>query len=186
MAGLLRTRLQEIRMPIEIQEYLLHYPDVLNLAILVSEDAPETPILLPLWVRIAQAAPRFELRIFRDVDELSLLEWMAEELELTEAVDNLELPLGLIFDEEWNFQLQWGPHPAAAEPYLDQWFAQHPEYEVLAEDEGTEAQARYGVLLDDLIQQMRVWYNSELNKVCLQEILEALIALQGAEDENEE
>ncbi|MEZ4725717.1 MAG: thioredoxin family protein [Caldilineaceae bacterium] len=184
LAKLLRQRLAEVRVPTPIQEFFVTYPDLLHFALLVSEDAPETPIILPIWMRVAQLSPRFSLRIFRDTDNLNLLNQITDDLELGEDLTEVELPLCLLFDEEWNYQTQWGPHPQAAEPFLDQWFEEHGEYETLAEDDSPAAQRNYALLIQDLIQQMRVWYNSELDRACLQEIRDLLASLRE-EDESD-
>jgi len=184
LARLLRQRLTEVRVPTPLQDFFVTYPDMLNFALLVSEDAPETAIILPIWMRVVQLSPRFSLRIFRDTDNLNLLNQITDDVELSEDLTEVELPLCLLFDEEWNYQTQWGPHPQAAEPFLDQWFEEHGEYETLAEDDSPEAQRSYAVLIQDLIQQMRVWYNSELDRACLQEIRDLLAGLRE-EDEGE-
>lgn len=182
LAKLVHQRRQEIRIPVVIQDYFVNYPDTLNFALLVSEDAPETPIILPLWMRIVQLSSRFALRIFRDADNLTLLNQLVEDLDLNEDLGELELPICLLFDEEWNYQAQWGPHPQSAEPFLDRWFEQHSEYEALAEDETTEAQRKYALLINDLIYQMRVWYNSELDQAAIQEIRDLLASLREEEE----
>ncbi len=184
LAKLLRQRLSEVRIPPAIQDFLVAYPDMLNFALIVSEEAPETGVVLPIWLRIEQLASRFSLRVFRDTDDFNLLNQLLEELDLTEEIGELELPLCLIFDEEWNYQAQWGPHPQAVEPLLDQWFEQHREYETLAEEETPEAQQQYALLLQQLTQQMRVWYNSGLDQAALQEIRDLLATLH--EDEERE
>ncbi|MBX3016187.1 MAG: hypothetical protein KF832_31995 [Caldilineaceae bacterium] len=182
---LVRQRLAEIRMPVAAQDFLITYPDTLNFALLLSEDAPETAITLPIWIRIIQLSSRFNLRIFRDVDGLAMLNQIVDDPDLQEELSEMELPVCFIVDEEWNYQAHWGPHPQAAEPYLDQWFEQHGEYEALAEDESAEAQQRYATLISALIQQMRVWYNSGLDRACIQELCELLASLRD-EDEREE
>ena len=184
LTKLVRQRIDEIRIPTPIQEYFITYPDTLNFALLLSEDAPETAIILPLWVRIAQLSSKFSLRIFRDTDNLNLLNQLLEEVDLAEDIGEMELPICYIFDEEWDYQTQWGPHPQAAEPFLDKWVEQHGEYEALAEDETPEAQQTYTLLMHTLIQQMRVWYNSGLDRACLQELGDLLASLRE-EEENE-
>lgn len=186
LTKLVHQRCQEVRIPTPIQDYFVNYPDQLNFALLLSEEAPETPMILPLWMRIAQLSPRFALRIFRDTDNLTLLNQLLEEIDLQEELGEVELPLCLLFDEEWNQQSQWGPHAQAAEPYFDQWFEQHSDYETLADDEAPEAQQRYALLINDLIYQMRVWYNSELDRATVQEIRDLFAALREEEGNGED
>lgn len=182
LAKLVHQRYQEVRIPTPLQDYFINYPEQLNFALLLSEEAPETSMILPLWLRIAQLSPRFTLRIFRDTDNLNLLNQLLEEVDLNEEVGELELPLCFLFDEEWNQQSQWGPHAQAAEPYFDQWFEQHSDYETLADDEAPAAQRRYAALITDLIYQMRVWYNSELDRATLQEIRDLFATLREEEE----
>jgi hypothetical protein len=184
LAKFVKQRASELRIPPPVQDFLITYPDHLNFALLVSEEAPETPIILPIWMRIAQSSSHFSLRIFRDTDNLNLLNQIMEEVDLQEDLSELELPLCFIFDEEWNYQTQWGPHPQAAEPFLDKWFEEHGEYEALAEDDTPDAQQKYSLLINDLIQQMRVWYNSELDRACMLELSSLLANLR--EDEERE
>ncbi len=73
-----------------------------------------------------------------------------DEFELNNDLVEIDLPLLLIFDEEWNYQGHWGPHPQAAEPYLDGWFEQHQEYVSLAEDETPSGHVQYLALLEQL------------------------------------
>lgn len=176
---LLRSRVGEVRVPPAIQDTIVTYPDILNMVLLVSEEAPETMVILPIIVRLAQLSPRILLRILRETDDLSMLEAAVEDLDLEEEID---LPLLLIFDEEWNWQAQWGPRPAAAEPYLDRWLETHSDYETLAEDETPAGQAAYVQRSNLLLHEMRVWYNSGLNQACIQEIYEVLGNLREDEE----
>ncbi len=176
---LLRSRVGEVRVPPAIQDAIVTYPDILNMVLLVNEDAPETVVLLPIIVRLAQLSPRIVLRILRDTDDLSLLETAVEDLDWAEGID---LPLLLIFDEEWVWQAQWGPQPAAAEPYIDRWLEMHREYEALADDESAEGQVAYANLSLRLLHEMRVWYNSGLNQACIQELYELLSSLHEDEE----
>ena len=73
----------------------------------------------------------------------------------------------------------------AIEPLLDQWIAEHPEYESLAEDESLIGQAAYALLLEQLLHEVRLWYNSSLNKACAEELC-ALLARWHDESIDEE
>jgi hypothetical protein len=81
-----------------------------------------------------------------------------------------DLPLLLSFDDEWQFQEQWGPHPQAIEPFLEGWLAQHSEVERLADDDSLEGQHAYARLVEQLLYEMRIWYNSSLNHACGEEL----------------
>ncbi|MDQ3249246.1 MAG: thioredoxin family protein [Chloroflexota bacterium] len=174
LAPAIRQRYAEVRIPLIDQTFFVTYPDNLNFIVLLHEESPETIVVFPILMRIANSSPRFTLRILRDDDPLGLLATLVDEFDFTTDLADIDLPLLLIFDEEWNFQGHWGPHPQAAEPYLDQWFEQHPTYATLAEDESVAGHIDYAALLDELTHTMRVWYNSGLNRACVHEIHELL------------
>lgn len=173
---LMQTRTTEVRLPTTVQEFLITYPDILNFLLIVSDDAPETAIVLPIIQRIVAASARFVLHIVRDTDDLSLLETLIDDLDISDESDT-DLPLLLIFDEEWNWREQWGPRPEAAETSFDNWLEAHPEFEQLADGETAEAQAAYLLLTAELLQEMRVWYNSGLDNECINEIVSLLETL---------
>lgn len=179
---LMQIRRAEVRLAPEQQEFLLNYTDVLNFVVLVTDDAPETVIVLPIIARIAAASPRFSLHIVRDTDDLSMLETAIDGLEIEDEESELDLPLLFFFDEEWAYQAQWGPQPEDAETYLDEWLEKHPAYERLAESDDEEDQDAYWQMTDSLLYEMRVWYNSALNKACIREICDLLTSLLNEEE----
>jgi hypothetical protein len=162
----------------QIQSFLTTYPRWLCLVLLVSDDTPDTMMVLPIVQRLVDLSPRLELRIVTDeADLVSLNELVDESIDLEEDLADHDLPLLFIFDEEWTQQAQWGPRPEAAEQRLEQWFANHPDYEkLLAEDNG-EAE-RLEQLIDELTYQMRLWYNDDLTRACVVEVAEILQRLQ--------
>lgn len=180
---LVQVRFKEVRLSPSAQDYFLSYPDILNFLMVVSDDAPETAIVLPIIQRIVGTSPRFTLRVIRDTDDLSRIEEAVDDLDLSEESET-DLPLLLLFDEEWNWREQWGPRPEGAEAYFDQWLEAHPEFEQLANGESDEEQNDYSRLTDELLQEMRVWYNSGLDQECIREICELLQSLQ--EDDSED
>jgi len=179
---LMQMRRAEVRLAPEQQEFLLHYTDILNFIMLVSDDAPETAIILPIITRIVAASARFSLHIVRDTDDLSMLEAAIDELDSEDEENELDLPLVFFFDEEWNYQAQWGPQPEAAESYLYEWLKKNPSYEYLAESNDEKEQDQYWQLTDSLLYEMRLWYNSSLDKACIREICNLLTSLQNDEE----
>lgn len=177
MRQFMQMRRAEVRLSPEQQDYLLNYADILNFVMLVSDEAPETAIILPIIARFVANSPRFSLHVLRDTDELSMLDAAVDELELEEDDTELDLPLLLLFDEEWNYQAQWGSQPEAAEAYLDEWLERHPTYEELADSDDTDDQDQYWQLTDTLLFEMRMWYNSKLDKECIAEICQLLAKL---------
>lgn len=181
---LMRVRLAEVRISPKEQDFFLNYPDIINFLLVVSDDAPEAAIILPIIQRIVATSPRFTLRIIRDTDDLSKVEEAVDDLDLSEESET-DLPLLLLFDEEWNWREQWGPRPEAAETYFDQWLETHPEFEQLASGESDEEQQAYSQLTNELLQEMRVWYNSGLDRECIREIYALLKSLQDDDSEDE-
>jgi hypothetical protein len=183
---MLNTRRMEVRIgPLE-QAFLAAYPYVMHWLVLVSDDMPETPVILPLLARMAEIGPRIDLRILSEETDFAALQAVVDDSAVFDSLMDAELPLLLVFDEEWQLQEQWGPHPQAMETYLEEWLERHPEYEALADDDSLQgsqqAQDDYARLLDKLIWDMRVWLNTELDRICATEICRLL---SGLVDEDE-
>jgi hypothetical protein len=188
LASTLRSRRQEIRMSPEVQDFLVTYPEQLHWVLLLEVESPETLVVVPILWKMAQTSPRITLTIMRDTDDLHALARLVDEPDLSGDLAEVALPLLLIFDEEWNLQTQWGPHPQEAERQLDEWFVQHPNYEALAESDDPAEQNRYALLLDQLTWDMRVWYNSGLSQACISELHRLLVNLleDSPADEDEQ
>jgi hypothetical protein len=178
---LLRHRVAESRIAPEDQLFFVTYPLTANLLVLLTPDNPETVAVLPLLARLTAQSVHLNLRILRDDEDLFPLALLLDDEDLFHTMVDADFPLVLFFDEEWQYQEQWGPHPQAFEPLLEAWLGRHPEYENLAEDESPAAQAALAKLTDELVYEMRVWYNTKLNHTSVQEIREILAGLQ---DEN--
>jgi hypothetical protein len=162
--------LAEIRIGPDDQLFFAVYPDILHCVILVADDSPDTVVVLPVLIHLAERSPRIDVRIAHadewECDLAALLDDPAQRPNLAEA----DLPLLLILDEDWHCAGQWGPHPAAIDPYLDGWLAAHPTFDALAEDDSPAGSAAYRRLLNELTQAMRLWYNTELNRACAAEV----------------
>ena len=180
-AHLLRTRYDETRLGPAVQLAAVTFPDTLNILAVISEEDPDTLAVLPIVARLADAGTRLRLRILCDDDDLAPLAILAPDLDIATLLDEWDLPQFLCFDEDWYQQAQWGPRPSRAESQVENWLATHPEYEVLAEDETTEGHDRYLALVEELILEMRVWYNSGLAGSCLDEWLDLLRVWQADE-----
>lgn len=180
-ARLLRTRYDESRLGPAVQLAAVAFPETLNILALISEEDPDTLAVLPIIARLADAGPRLQLRILCDEDDLSPLATLAPDLDLATLIDEWDLPQFLCFDEDWYQQAQWGPRPGSADVQVEKWLEANPEYEALAEDDTAEGRDRYLALVDKLLAEMRVWYNSGLTASCLDEWLELLRAWQADE-----
>lgn len=162
----LEIRGREIRLLPEEQAYFTEYPDPTNWLIVAADDSPDSLVALPVLAHVAAWATRLTLRVVREDEAALLLPALVNDPTLLANWAEADLPLLLSFDDEWQFQEQWGPHPQAIEPFLDRWLAEHTDYEQLADDESAAGQRAYTRLLDSLLYEMRLWYNSSLNQAC--------------------
>jgi hypothetical protein len=181
LAPIFYKRLREIRFPQGCQDFFVSYPYPLHCVLLLAEESPEMVVVGPVLAAVGRSSPRFSLHLLCDSDNLTSLSRLVDDLDLSA---DAALPLLLLFDDEGVYQGQWGPHPQAAEPYLEGWFERHPRYDELAMTETPAAQAEYEALFAQLVHEMRVWYNSGLNAECIREVQSLLAGL--LDDENGE
>jgi hypothetical protein len=177
---LLWDRYAETRLGPKLQEMAVNYPFTLNVLALATVDDPDTVTVLPAVSRLFDAGSRLQLRILSDEEDLSPLTILLPDVDLVAAIEEWDLPQFFLFDEEWELQGQWGPRPTAAEPKVEAWLADHPEYERMAEDETANPDA--AALEQSLLNEMRLWYNSGLNQECLKEWTDLLVGLQNGDD----
>ncbi len=171
MAGFLRKRRADVRIGPKDQAYFATYPKWIYIVALLTDDTPDTLMILPIVDAVADAGPRLDMHIVRDEDDLSLLNDLIEDdLDLDEDLDDIDLPLLFFFDDEWNEKGRWGPRPQAAESRLDLWLEQHPEYESLLADENADDSEQLANLMTQLTHQMCIWYNDDLTEECVGEI----------------
>lgn len=181
IANLLRQRRSEVRFHTGDQQFFVDYPDVLNLIVLVSDDAPDTPVILPLIERIAGLGARADLRVITD-DSLSILESLLD-AEAGVDLDTLDLPQLFIFDADLQLQAQWARCPQAVESYVDGWLSTHPRYEALIDSDDPAKRAEFVRLNLQLTLLMRVWFNSGIDHECTNEIRTLLAGLQEEDEE---
>lgn len=181
---LLLRRMTETRLTATLQERCTDFPDPLLMLAVIGADLPDTIGVLPLWVALARACPRGELRVVGE-EEYPLLERLLGGGETAFDPYALEMPVLLFLDEELQLQAQWGPRPQAAEAFVEEWLAQHPDFERLAEEESEEGIAAFAALNRNLGEQMRIWYNSGLDKAACDELEALLASLQSDADAGE-
>ncbi len=180
LAGLLRRVYAGARIDADTQLYLATYPTWLTCVVLVEDQSPDTTLILPILVRLAEACPRMELRILSTTMDLTAInELVDEDMDLEEDLEVLDMPLLLFFDEEWNHQERWGPRPAAAEERLDEWMNLHPAYTDLMDNEDGDDSPELVRLINELTHQMRFWYNDDLAGACVGEIRAILERLES-------
>ncbi len=183
--ALFRVRYQEARIGSVEQAFLVSYPDVHNWIVVVADDSPDAVVVLPILQRMAEASPRVGLRIFVVDEDLPLWESFLDEESLDDNSSEIDTPLLLMLDEEYQLLGQWGPRSQAADLRLDEWLDAHAEFEELADDESNEGLLAYSQLLDRLTLEMRVWYNSGITQSTVEEIVSLMKKVQSVDDESE-
>ncbi|HRJ41071.1 MAG: thioredoxin family protein [Caldilineaceae bacterium] len=179
-ANLLRRILAGMRIDPDTQCYLATYSTWLTCCLLVGDETPDTALIVPIVVRLAECCPRLDLRIVSDSNDLAALnELVDDDLDLEEELDEIDLPLLFFFDDEWNQQARWGPRPVAAEKRLDEWLTVHPEYGALLEDDENGDPAVLEQWIEQLIHQMRLWYHDDLTGATIGEIRTVLQQLDS-------
>lgn len=185
MKRLFCARRDEVRLPPAAQLFFCDYPDVLHFIALVNDALPETSVGVPVWARIAAACPRADLRLLAD-DDPAALEALINDPDAWADLDGVELPQLLVFDEEWQLQARWGPRSPAADAALDEWMGRHPDFEPPADGAPPGEQQAFAAMTQALALEMRVWYNSGLDRECVEGIQALLASLQGDEGESGE
>ncbi|MBP7960561.1 MAG: thioredoxin family protein [Caldilineaceae bacterium] len=186
-ASILRGRWHETRLSPEDQLFLATYPDWLHLMVVVETDSPDTFILLPLLARLAEAGTRLSLRILTTDDDLTSLAGLVEEVDLLDEEADLDFPLLLVFDEEWDVSAQWGPRPQVADGFLDRWMETHADYVALMDLDDDDISPAQDNQLTELTQrlyhEMRMWYAKTADQAAVTEIRTLLADLVTEESD---
>lgn len=182
---LVQMRHAETRLTPGAQAAMTSYSEPLAILAVVTDEDPDTTAVLPIIARLIAVAPRVQLRILPDDSDLSPLAILLPDVDTASALEEWDLPQFFVFDDEWEFQAQWGPRPAQAERNLEAWLSRYPEYDALAEDESESAQRRFAELTTALTYEMRLWYNSSLAAACQEEFCDLLAALSPPDEPND-
>lgn len=71
---------------------------------------PDTVMIVPILARIADACSRMDMRILTTTTDLTAINDFADDdVDMEEYLDDIDLPLVIFFDEEWNHLARWGP-----------------------------------------------------------------------------
>lgn len=170
LAPLLRARMAEVRLSAKDQAYFAALPEPVYLVAVAPGDSPSSVAVLPVVARIAACSARIELRVLQEEEGLAILGRLIGDPGFLANLPEMDLPLVVLFDYDGQYLNHWGPHPQAMDSYLDEWLNRHPSFETLIDDDTAEGQAAYACLFDELVHEMRLWFNSGLNQACVAEI----------------
>jgi diadenosine tetraphosphatase ApaH/serine/threonine PP2A family protein phosphatase len=120
------------------------------------------------------------------------VQWLASDSALGREVSRHSLPLLALFDDERQYLGKWGPHPAGFVSYMDDWRKRHPDSAPEIEFGPGGSPHQDVALHNELIHEMRLWYNSALNQASIVEVralLESVLddwVSDDTEDEEDE
>ncbi len=185
LARLLRARMAEIRVPLADQAFFAGLTEPVYVVAVAPNDSPSTVAVLPIVARVAAMNPLIDLRVLQEDEGIELLGKIVDDEDFLDSLPEMDLPLVVLFDRDRQYLTHWGPHPQALDPYLDDWLNRHPDFEALVDDESAEGQTAYVELLEQLTHEVRLWFNSGLNHVCVAE-LRALFPSSTEDDAEDE
>ncbi len=125
---------------------------------------------LPILARIADSAPRMELRIFIRKDWPDLRTYYTER-------DIHSIPVATFLDENFNIFATWIERPQAAHERLSAWKVAHPEIEEIRRRFDLSADQKRAMLKeinDQLLVEMESWYDNGLQKETIKEVASLL------------
>jgi len=147
----------------------------LRMLIMTEEWCSDCLMNVPILVRIAEAAPQMQARIFirRDWPEL-------RSYYTSQGVHSI--PVATFLDRDFQPVGSWIERPFSAHQYLTAWKAAHPEVEQTrrrADLSSEEKREMLGELLDQLLVEMESWYNQGLQSETVREVAKILGLLVG-------
>jgi thiol-disulfide isomerase/thioredoxin len=156
-------------LPEECEEFTrLEKP--IYMAVMTEEWCPDCLMNLPILARIADAAPRMELRIFIRRDWPGLRAYYA-------GLNIHSIPVATFLDEHFEVQYHWVERPQAAHERLNAWKAAHPEIEEIRRRFDLTSEQKRMMLKeinDHLLIEMETWYDSGLQRETIREVGELL------------
>ncbi len=175
---LFETRLGEIRIPPDDLLFFVTYPQAVRMVVVVADDSPSTLVVLPVIAHVAAQSKRLDLRVVREPDAAALLARLTGDPQAGRTLAERSLPRLLVLDKQGQVQAAWGPHPAGIESYSADGDSEQP----LQPQDNTDSPPKQR---ERLIQEMRLWYNSGLDKQCVAELHTLLAALLPEQDAGE-
>jgi thiol-disulfide isomerase/thioredoxin len=140
------------------------------MAVMTEEWCPDCLMNLPILARIADAAPRMELRIFIRKDWPELRAYYT-------TLNNHSIPVATFMDEHFNVLSHWVERPQAAHARLDAWKAAHPEIEEIRRRFDLTSEQKRAMLREineRLLIEMESWYDGGLQSETDREVWELL------------
>ncbi len=142
----------------------------IQMVVMTEEWCPDCLMNLPVLARIADAAPKMELRIFIRKDWPQLRAYYT-------SLGIHSIPVATLLDEEFSVLAHWVERPQAAHQRLNDWKAAHPEIEEVRMRFDLSAEQKRALLKeinDRLLVEMESWYDGGLQSETIREVGELL------------
>lgn len=142
----------------------------IRIAVMTEEWCPDCLMNLPILARIAEAAPRMELRIFIRRDWPDLRTYYT-------GLNIVSIPVATLMDENYRVLSHWVERPQAAHERLNAWKAAHPEIEEIRRRFDLSSDQKRAMLKeinDRLLVEMESWYDGGLQSETIREVGELL------------
>lgn len=137
-----------------------------KMAVMTEEWCTDCLMNLPILARIADAAPRMELRIFIRKDWPELRAYY-------QGLGIHSIPVATFLDENFNLLSHWIERPQAAHERLNAWKAAHPEIEEIRRRFDLSSEQKRAMLKeinDRLLVEMETWYDGGLQSETIREV----------------
>jgi hypothetical protein len=162
----MRRRLREVRLQPGDSDFFALCTEPVFVSVMTEAWCSDCLMNLPILMRIVEAAPGFDLRVFG----------RAQSPDLDAAYRRrgiTTIPVFTFFDAEFREIGTWVERPRAAHDQLARWRAEHPAYDVIrnAPDLAlAQKQAQLGPLTAQLRREMERWYATSLQSATVAEI----------------
>ncbi len=170
----MERRIREVRLNQAERDLFASLKQPLKMLIMTEEWCSDCLMNLPILVRIAEAAPHMQTRIF------IRREWPQLRAYYT-SQDIPSIPVVTFLNESFQPVGSWIERPHAAHERLTAWKKAHPEVEQTRRRFDLSAEQKREMLkevLDNLLVEMEDWYNQGLQSETVREVAEILGLLQ--------
>ncbi len=165
----MRRRMATVQLRADEIERLRSLETPRYLAVMTEDWCSDCLMVLPVLVRIAQAAA-VDVRIFVRREWHSLRAYYTGQ-------DIPSIPVATFLDEDFQPLATWIERPRAGHERLAAWKTAHPEVELTrkrADLSAEEKRERLKDILDQLLVEMEQWYAEELQSETVREVTEVL------------
>lgn len=166
----MRQRINDVYITSAEFDRLKNLEKTTKLLVLTEAWCKDSLMNLPIIIKIAEASPKIELRIFDRSKFANLTSFFKDQ-----GLENI--PLCWIMNEDFSKRGYWIERPKKAYRMLEQWKNDHPEFQSIAGDttlNKEEKKEKMAPYLEKLLDEMWNWYDTELQSETVREIYQQL------------